>query len=184
MKNTCMKLGAFLGLAFLMMSSTGCLDAEAIAPEEAIDLSTSENYPFHVTTFDHAPTEEVQADLAQFLMTTYAESNLSNLVSPTGWILPQAGQKLVRIDATTSNISSAGTDEASKVRFTGVWQASNLQQFSESFVLDNPNVDDLDRDTVSIFYYLLNVGQYVPGPHAGPIRGEPDLECRHQCLAL
>ncbi len=164
MKKICMKSITLFGLALLTMASVACLDPETADPDEAGDLEIRENLPFHVAVFDHVPTEdEVHADLARFLATTSGEDGLSMLVSPTGFILPQRGQKLVRIDATTSNISDAGTDAAKKVRFTGVWQAGSLQQFAESFVLDNPNVDDLDRNTVSIFYYLLNVGQYVPG---------------------
>lgn len=132
--------------------------------DEAGDLAIRENHPFHVAVFDHVPTEdEVRADLERFARTARGGDGVSMLVTPTGLILPQPGQKLVRIDATTSNIANAGTNSADKVRFTGIWQAGTGQQFFEVFVLDNPNRNDLDRNTLSIFYYLLDVGTHVPG---------------------
>lgn len=162
MKETGMQRSAFLGVVFLMALGAGCLGAEAVGPEEVGEPAILENQPFYVAVFDHVPTEEeLQADLVQYMLKANPEAGISALVNPTDWTLPASGQKLVRIAATTSNITDAGTDNAGSVRFTGIWQAASLQQFSETFVLDNYGIDDLDRNTVSVFYYLLNVGAYT-----------------------
>jgi hypothetical protein len=164
MKKISMKPSVLFGLAFLMVTGAACLDTETAAPEGTGDLVIRENHPFHVAVFDHVPTEdEVRADLARFLMAAHDKPDITALTTPTGFILPQPGQKLVRIDAATSNIANAGTDRADKVQFTGVWQAGTGQQFPDVFVLDNPNRNDLNQNTLSIFYYLLDVDQHVPG---------------------
>src|SRR5215208_1124174 len=56
-----------------------------------------------------------------------------------------------------------GADDADQVQLTGVWQAETGQQFPDIFVLDNPNKNDLEQNTLSIFYYLLDVDLHVPG---------------------
>ena len=172
----------------LMIGSVGCVELEAVSPEavspeevspeegparsereignagaSASDLSLAHR-PFHVSVFDHAPTdEEVRADLARYATTLAGDAGPLSLVNPHGPIVPIIGQKLVQIRAATSNLRDAGTDAANHIRFVGVWQAPSLQQFSESFVLDNPVTNDLNRNTVSVFHYLLNVAQHVPG---------------------
>jgi hypothetical protein len=154
------KRSGLLGLAFLMTWSTACLDPEAAGPEEVDGVAARTHQPFHVAVFDHAPTEaELAADLAQHLAAARGDTAISNL-EPDDFELPGAGHKLVRISATTSDISNAGTDDPT-VSFVGVWKDFENEQYTEIFHLDNDDVDDLNRDTVSVFYYLLNVGEYA-----------------------
>jgi hypothetical protein len=167
MKNTSVQWIALLGLAFLMMLAGACVEDGAIEPEEAApevagDPASPEHHPFHVAVFDHVPTEaELQAELAELLA-----AGASSQVNPGGWQQPAAGQKLVRIDAVTPNFSDAGTNSTG-VRFVGWWNRDGSPTTSETFVLDNPALDDLNRNTVSVFYYLINVGniadQFVQG---------------------
>lgn len=140
-------------------------DDESLADEEGLR-------PFHVAVFDHEPTEEeVEAEFLEFQQSIgdlVAEDDPVGLIGPTGAYIPALGHKLVRIDAITSNISDAGTDATDAIRFTGKWDAKNaggvyLGQYSETFILNNPGVDDLDRNTTSIFYYLVNPGNYIVG---------------------
>lgn len=140
-------------------------DEESLADEEGLR-------PFHVAVFDHEPTEEeIAAEFREFQQSIgdfVAEDDPAAIVIPTGYIAPGVGQKLVRIDAVTSNISDAGTDATDAIRFTGRWDArnavgNNLGQYIETFILNNPGVDDLDRNTTSIFYYLMNPGAYIAG---------------------
>jgi hypothetical protein len=163
MKRTFKHYGTLLALTFLVISFTACIDAEPIDSLEPDDPEISEHHPFHVGVFDHQPTEEeIQDDLARFLMSTHDKTGPLPQVNPTGWIVPLPGQKLVTITATTQNVSSAGTDDANSVRFNGVWQGANGQAFTQYFVLDNPNYDDLNQNSVNVFHYLLVVGANSP----------------------
>jgi hypothetical protein len=135
-------------------------DDESLGEAEALR-------PFHVAVFDHEPTEEeIEAEFEEFQQSIgdlVVEDNPVAIVGPTGYIAPGVGQKLVRIDAVTSNISDAGTDATDAIRFTGRWDTNAGPEYIETFILNNPGVDDLDRNTTSIFYYLMNPGAYVPG---------------------
>lgn len=158
MKNTCVQWTALLGFASLMLLAGACVEDGAIEPGEAepevaVEPASGEHHPFHVAVFDHVPTEaELQAELAEFLAAA-----ASSQVNPGGWQEPASGQKLVRIDAVTPNFSDAGTNSTG-VRFVGWWNRDGSPTTSETFVLDNPHLDDLNRNTVSVFYYLINVG--------------------------
>lgn len=123
--------------------------------------------PFHVAVFDHEPTEEeIEAEFREFQQSIgdlVTEDDPVAIVGPTGYIAPIPGQKLVRIEAITSNISNAGTDATDAIRFTGRWDTNAGPEYLETFILNNPGVDDLDRNTTSIFYYLMNLNAYVAG---------------------
>jgi len=172
MKNTRVQWGAVLGFAFLMMLAGACVDGgaidpEASDPEAAGDPASREHHPFHVAVFDHVPTEaELQAELAESLAAARGEAGSSSQVNPGGWQQPASGQKLVRIAATTPNFTDAGTNSIG-VYFRGWWNRAEGPTVDEIFVLDNPGLDDLNRNTVSVFYYLLNVenvtDQFVKG---------------------
>ena len=164
-------------LASLMILSTflsGCVeqptdDEIALLEEEDDDaLGEAEGLrPFHVAVFDHEPTEEeIEEEFREFQASIgglVIESEPVAIVGPTGYIAPGVGQKLVRIDAVTSNISDAGTDATDAIRFTGRWDTNAGPEYLETFILNNPGVDDLDRNTTSIFYYLMNLNAYVAG---------------------
>jgi hypothetical protein len=172
MKNTRVQCGVLLGLAFLIVLAGACVDGGALDPEAADSEAAGDpagraHHPFHVAVFDHAPTEaELQAELAEFLAAARGEAGSSSQLNPGGWQHPASGQKLVRIAAATSNISNAGTDSPG-VQFRGWWNRAGGSTAYEFFVLDNPSIDDLNRNTVSVFYYLINVGnitdQFVKG---------------------
>ncbi|MCX4239435.1 hypothetical protein [Paraliomyxa miuraensis] len=123
--------------------------------------------PFHVAVFDHEPTEEeIEAEFREFQASIgdlVAENDPVGSVNPTGYVAPGVGQKLVRLDALTSNIPDAGTDAKGAIRFTGRWDTNVGPEYIETFIMDNPGVDDLNRNTTSVFYYLMNLGAYVAG---------------------
>lgn len=132
---------------------------ESLSDDEALR-------PFHVAVFDHQPTEEeVEAEFLEFqgsIRDLAAENDPAGLLGAMGYIAPAVGQKLIRLDAVTSNISGAGAN--APLEFTGRWLTNvGGQQYVETFSLDNPGVDDTERNTTSIFYYLVNLGNYVPG---------------------
>jgi hypothetical protein len=157
MKPSCMKWSVLCGLVILSMWSAGCLSPEPGEPEPADELA-GEHHPIVVARFDHDPTpDEVRAELDRLLAKASIGAG-SSAINPGGGA-PGAGQKGVLIKATTSDISKAGTDDASKVRFIGRWQAGNFTDYSEVFTL-NTDRDDLDRASVSIFYYLVGM-RYV-----------------------
>lgn len=163
MKMTCGHHGAIFALTFLVLSFTACINVEPIDSVEMDDPEISEHHPFHVGVFDHQPTEEeIQEDLARFLVSTHDKTSPLGQATPTGWFAPFPGQKLVTITTATSNVTDAGTDEPDRVRFYGVWQGANGQSFSQYFVLNDPNYDDLNRNSVNVFYYLLGVGANSP----------------------
>ena len=156
-----MKHGMSLGLAFLMMWSTACLDPGAGGRGDATDPARARE-PFHVAAFDHVPTEhEIAADFEQFLVATHGDAAISSL-APTTNSTPGAGQKLVRIDATTSDITNAGTDDPT-VSFIGIWEDNDSEQYTETFLLNKANHNDLERNKTDIYYYLLDVGDYISG---------------------
>lgn len=158
-------------MTMMIVSSllSACAD-EAVDDDMALleeSLSDDEGLrPFHVAVFDHEPTEEeIEAEFLEFQASIgdlAAENDPAGLLGPMGYIAPAVGQKLIRLDAITSNISGAGAN--APIQFTGAWQ-TNLggQQYIETFSLDNPGVNDLERNTTSIYYYLVNLGAYVPG---------------------
>lgn len=170
MEKTCMKWSVFCGLVFMMGSSTACLEPDGRAPEETGAPATIEEHrPFYVASFDHVPTEEeIQGDLDLFI----AEARGGGSRAPVDPIYPvplplQAGQKLVRIDATTSDITSAGTADSFEVFFRGTWRRGSVP-FTQNFRLSEPHQVNLGRGTTNIYYYVLNMGpnssdQFVSG---------------------
>lgn len=120
--------------------------------------------PIHAAAFDHPPTqEEIDREFQGFLRSQRAAASTSFSLNPT---VPQGlapGYKLVTIIAYTSYLSNAGTDEADHVYFRGFWTTDTGQNYSESFILNNPGVDDLDRGDIDVFYYVMNVRHYVAG---------------------
>jgi hypothetical protein len=158
-----MRPSVLAGLFFLMTLGTACVDDKVNDPEADGVPANRVNKPFYVAVFDHTPTEdEIQADFERFLLASKEISTVETHY-PGPWQDPQPGQKLVRIDATTGAGEFAGTHQASLFKFRGTWERDSGLTESEDFVLDNPNVDDLEQDTVSIFRYLL------PEPHTPPM---------------
>lgn len=167
-------LVAFSGLLAACADPTTDDGEDVVADDEGDDESATRPRdpeaqsgirPFHVAVFDHAPTEEeINLDFQSFLSVheALAGRGSNNLVNPSSFQSPAAGQKLVRLDARTSNINNAGTDESKYVSFTGKWNVDAIQ-YSEKFVLDNLGTADLNRNETSVYYYLLNLNQYVAG---------------------
>lgn len=116
--------------------------------------------PFHVATFDHYPSE---AELEGALADLTAKEGTLGVQYPTDPRWPAAGQKRVTIIATTADVKDAGTDKANHVYTRAYWRVNSGQQYNEKFVLDAPGRDDLDRDTVHAFYYMMNLSQYANG---------------------
>lgn len=136
--------------------------------DDDVSLADAEGLrPFHVAVFDHQPTEEeIEAEFREFQQSIgdlVNEDDPVAIVGPTGYIAPIPGQKLVRLEAITSNIANAGTDATDAIRFTGRWDTNAGPEYLETFILNNPGVDDLDTNTTSIFYYLMNLNGYVAG---------------------
>jgi hypothetical protein len=116
--------------------------------------------PFHVASFDHYPSD---AELEGALTELTAKDGALGIQHPTEPRWPAAGQKRVTIIATTADVKDAGTDEAAHVYMRAYWRVNGAQQYNEKFVLNAADRDDLDRDTVHAFYYLMNLSQYAPG---------------------
>ncbi|HWO21243.1 MAG TPA: hypothetical protein VNO30_20885 [Kofleriaceae bacterium] len=153
MSKTYITRSVLLGLSFLMTLGSACVDDRSSAPEADDALANRVHQPFYVAVFDHAPDEaEIQADFERFLLAS-GKTGTSATHDPGPRQTPQQGQKLVRIAATTGTGESAGTSQAGLFKFKGTWECDGGGTFSEEFVLNNLNEDDLDRDTVSIFHY-------------------------------
>ena len=152
-----MRKSALFGLSFLMALGTACVDGGLNDPEANGTPADPENWPFYVAMFDHAPNEdEIQTDFERFLIAS-GETGISVTNRPDDQKrTPNRGQKLVRIAAKTADTPAAGTSQAYLIRFTGTWSRNGGTE-TEDFVLNQAGRDDLDRNTVSIFYYLLNV---------------------------
>lgn len=120
--------------------------------------------PFHVAVFAQPPEpEEIEREFQEFMRSQQADGSSSFSLNPTTPRTPALGQKLVTITAVTADIKDAGTDEAKRVYFTGYWLTDSGTQYYETFILNNPDVDDLDRGKTNVFYYLMNLNNYVPG---------------------
>jgi len=100
--------------AILAVSLIGCLETEESG---RVVADNSPHEPLFVATFDHEPSEEEVAErLAQF---GQQHDGKLNVQPPTGSTPPIAGQKLIRLDVWTSDISAAGTNDANRVTFVG-----------------------------------------------------------------
>lgn len=175
--DTRIQLASTLVLSALLMACTHAKTAEGddmppVARQGA--LRTADGLlPFHAVTFDHTPTEEeMDLELRAFMASRASAAAIDDLgleddpsaaLPPLSNISPLPGQKLVRVQAYTSNLPDAGTDDANYVRLTAQWATPNGGQYIESFIFDNPSVDDLDAGSVSVFYYLMNMRHYAPG---------------------
>jgi hypothetical protein len=167
MKNR--SIAIFASFIFANIAACG-MEAELGDEQEIVE---SENEltarPIHVAVFDHPPTrEEIDLELARHERESRGRGRvqLFSIPDQTPRTSPPAispGQKRVTITAATSDIQSAGTDDAGEAFFRGRWNPSSGLDYSVRFFLNAPNRDDLDRDSWCVFYYLINVPNYSGG---------------------
>jgi hypothetical protein len=90
------------------------------------------------------------------------EASSKSVLPIQGAVYPSVGQKLIIITTTTGKAKDSGTDEADHCYITLSWETNAGTNYSESFVFNRPNIDDLDNGKTETFYYLINVANYVP----------------------
>lgn len=138
-------------------------DAEVGAEVGALEVRGTHR-PFFVATFDHEPSAaEADAALASFAAEQAARAARGEIGaldhSPSSGS-PGQQQKLVQINAKTSDLANAGTDNSKNFRFEASWFGPAGQDgFIERFILDNPGRADLNRNETSVFYYVINAAR-------------------------
>ncbi|MBK7536983.1 MAG: hypothetical protein IPI49_16800 [Myxococcales bacterium] len=134
--------------------------------EEAEEVKVGEGLmPFYATTFDHTPTPDEVTQKLQLFLDARPSKEVGNAILPGSGTGPTLGYKLVALTVTTGSGAFDGTGQSAQAYFTGTWltNAASSPAYSERFVLDYPNRNDLNTGSTLVFYYTLLVGSYAQG---------------------
>ncbi len=121
--------------------------------------------PFHAASFDHTPTpDEIDRELQAFLATSPGKDQ-HDVVYPRNNTTVDPGHKLVTLAVKTGNNSGDGMDDADDAYFLGTWltNGKTAPAYTEKFILNIANRDDLNKGATNVFYYLLPLDYYVVG---------------------
>lgn len=163
-------------LSACVMDTSWELDSDLVddgTEAEAVEIEAGDVdglLPVYVHSFDHEPTAaEVEEAFAGFVDKNPWLVGIGAL-QPSNPYWPANGQKRVTLTARTGDRKNAGNDKASKVSLYASWRANTGQNYGATFVLNNPDRDDLERNRTDVFYYILSINQYAGGATSDTFR--------------
>jgi hypothetical protein len=145
----------YVVLIFVVCYLFSCTDSDVNprAPQEIETLTVS---PALHLKFDHdASDEEIRQAFQKAIRKS--KNGINPVTNPS---TPDANyEKMVTLKVKTADYSNAGTDNAAHCKFIGKWYTSSGLYSTVEFLLDNTNNDDLDRNSLDVFFYTYTVGQ-------------------------